>query len=915
MRPNWVNLSEGDRAAYHATIAFLDGRLSERAAVEWALRLNPNDTIKRLALLELINGLDWQQMKEPWRAAWCLIEESWSKPALEEDGSTAAYRVQQRLNAGDRSGSLINAIVELVAPRLKVEAFSDASLRFLEPPKRPKKVEDLLSARLTCRAIVDPDMLGLKTLTERSLLMSLALALDAAVVEGLEIARRIGWDGKGLPWQIGQLNCVYYVPVAERLDGAQEPDAFHRGISPSVKLLHATVSRLVDIDPTNAVEFLARWKLRGSPVHLRLWAALARNPRLTSAHEVGEFLLSLSDRAFWNLYGYPEIAELRARRFNGLALHEQRAITGRIRKRPPRSQWPREADADAVDGARLYWALRELRRIEIAGAPLPKRDKAWLNARIHSFPDLVQMTRLDEGFLYTARDPFTRPSDADNHFDFLAGKQRLKALEDALASPRGGYHDHSAGRAVAWIRQLGNPAKILGDLESIPDAGAAFPGVWEWFGSMHTPAPGDGGDGAQRQRVDSARVLSLLAKLPEATLHQAIDGMSLWLFTWREQVVVLAQGLTVWLKLWPISVEVTNAQQTVEEEIQFNWTAQSSNHREPAELDTLSTPAGKLVRVFLAACPTLQENEHPFATDGAPRTMRDTIIAAAGRSGLMARRLMIEALDYFHCAAPDWTRENLIEPTMAETSEAMTLWGAIAARRTHSSDVLRIIGGWMAERATDRRLGRETRQSLVFSLIVECLYAFHEQRKPAVPHERIQQMIRLLDDEVRVSGAEVVQRFIQNLSAHPKEEEETPLRPDELFRSVAAPFLKQVWPQERSLATPGVSRALADLPATSREAFAEAVEAVERFLVPFECWSLLDYGLYGEEDGKPKLSIIDSHQKAHALLRLLDLTIGAAERAVIPHSLADALDQIRTVSPNLLKRKEFRRLSAAARRI
>ena len=62
--------------------------------------------------------------------------------------------------------------------------------------------------------------------------------------------------------------------------------------------------------------------------------------------------------------------------------------------------------------------------------------------------------------------------------------------------------------------------------------------------------------------------------------------------------------------------------------------------------------------------------------------------------------------------------------------------------------------------------------------------------------------------------------------------------------STVKPFLEQVWPQERSLATSGVSRHLSCLPAVSGEAFAEVVDVIERFLTPFDCWSMLDYGYW-----------------------------------------------------------------------
>ncbi len=76
VRPRWANLKEQDRATTLATIAFLKGRLEERETVDWALRLGPNDTIKRVALLDLIDSPDGQMLTEPWRSAWRLIEES-----------------------------------------------------------------------------------------------------------------------------------------------------------------------------------------------------------------------------------------------------------------------------------------------------------------------------------------------------------------------------------------------------------------------------------------------------------------------------------------------------------------------------------------------------------------------------------------------------------------------------------------------------------------------------------------------------------------------------------------------------------------------------------------------------------------------------------------------------------------------
>jgi hypothetical protein len=77
---------------------------------------------------------------------------------------------------------------------------------------------------------------------------------------------------------------------------------------------------------------------------------------------------------------------------------------------------------------------------------------------------------------------------------------------------------------------------------------------------------------------------------------------------------------------------------------------------------------------------------------------------------------------------------------------------------------------------------------------------------------------------------------------------------------------------------------------------------------------MLDYGLYGDEDGESKLTGIDSEDKVAALLQLLDHTVGTSEAAVVPYDLSSALDQIQRISPRLVDSPVFRRLAAAARR-
>ena len=909
MMRRWAQLNERDRDVFRVVNVALSGRLAERATLDWALSLKRSDTAKRLALLDLIDSPDGKMLADPWRSAWRLIEESWEHNVT-ADPSIEVYHVERRLQSGDRSGALVEEIVRLVEPVLTVKPLSTLRLYGQKIPRRPKRVAELMSTSLNSGEVIDPNTLELSKIGDTRFLVSLAGALQRTVDHGVDIARRIGWDGKRRSWILGQLHRVYYVSSTERAGYEDEPDRFHHGLAPSVKLLFSVVARLADVDVAACQEFARRWRSTECLVHQRLWAAVARDQRIATAEEVGNFLLSLNAEAFWNLNGFPEIAELRAKRFAELNSSDQAAITALIRKRPPRTQWPKRADTQKVEDARFYWAVRELRRIELAGASLPTADKTWLDSTIGRFPELVQMSRVDGGFLVAARAVWVQPA-PDNRFDSLTGEQRLSALESALSSARTWDENPSEG-ASDWMRQFTSLMQVLGDLESSENAGSTYPRVWECFAYSHASSRQQSNTAIRQLPSEVARVLALFEKLTVETVTRAIEPITQWLSIWHEEVVTTPGYQIIWHRLWPIAVETTNAQQPAAEPVDLNTVARASDDSEPMDLDTLNTPVGNLVGIFIDACPPYDPDNSPFKNGSVLLAMRNEMMNTQGRTKVIVRHRLIGNLPYFLAIDSEWTKEHLIKPLMLNTSETLALWRAVGRNRQFT-DVLRIIGNEMAERAVKQGLGRETRQSLVFSLILECLWALQEGRDPAVPYPRVQQMIRAVDDEVRAHAANTVQRFVAEAPSNSRARVPA-LTPEDVFRGSVVRLLKDVWPQERSLATAGVSRAFADLPAAARDSFADAVNAIDRFLVPFDCWSMLEYGLYGEEDGRSKLSDIDNEDKAAALLQLLDRTIGESDGAVVPYDLSTALDQIQRVAPLQVNALAFRRLAAVARR-
>ena len=290
--------------------------------------------------------------------------------------------------------------------------------------------------------------------------------------------------------------------------------------------------------------------------------------------------------------------------------------------------------------------------------------------------------------------------------------------------------------------------------------------------------------------------------------------------------------------------------------------------------------------------------------------MLTAIWEAPGRARLLGLGHMMYDFGWLYRVDRAWTEKYLVVALRERSESSAALWEALS-RFGLRRGVPRCLAGDVVERAEGSeapRLSRRARQRLLSALVSDALQAFFRGRTPVVDSIQLQQLIRRLDAESRGHCVAELRLSLRGVGG------ESP-RPEEVFRKAVAPFLKQIWPQERSLVSVGVSRWMASIPAASRGEFVAAVGAVERFLAPVTASSLIDCGLYGEENGTPLLAtIIDTAEKAGALLHLLDLTIGHGGDARTPYGIGDLLSRIRKKAPELVERPEFTRLTMLAQR-
>ena len=197
------------------------------------------------------------------------------------------------------------------------------------------------------------------------------------------------------------------------------------------------------------------------------------------------------------------------------------------------------------------------------------------------------------------------------------------------------------------------------------------------------------------------------------------------------------------------------------------------------------------------------------------------------------------------------------------------------------------------------------------ALVDEVLHALCESREPVLGTTTVQQMLRTVESDGRVDAAEAIVRYVKKFSKNASGEGIAPAHA--LFKDAVAPFINDVWPKEIALVVPGIAYEFAALPVAAGEAFEDAVESIERFLMPFQCESLSHYGFDDRDANDWTFLIINDEPKARAFLLLLELTVDISENAIIPHGLPDALHHIRSVSPDIANENAFRRLSAVTR--
>jgi hypothetical protein len=555
-----------------------------------------------------------------------------------------------------------------------------------------------------------------------------------------------------------------------------------------------------------------------------------------------------------------------------------------MRKLPVSLQPKRLTDEERQRYAKRRTA-EELLRITNAGGTLSDGATKWLNeaqAELRINGDISVTEGFEHGV--TVRSVAV-PSGAE-----LDGLSREALLERIASSPVDG--DELTDRAASAANYLGgHPETALILLDDAVGRANVTRLIWRALAYNFRPEKHlEDKDAVQtvssRIQPKAEELLTRIAKLDNEELADLAEPLSYWLDAWRYHLAKSPQYLPAWYALWPHAVAHVNAEPVGDDALRDR---------------AFSSAVGRLISALLHAMPKRSEARTAFQHPPFAEIM-GALAQTGGEAGRHLRVSFVRYLRFLYDTAPAWTRSVLIDHL--RRGKDIELWTGLTD--VPQSPIVRVIGRSFVNVIVNGKLVDADRRRLTQIAILTHLY--QHLPKPwttALSPDLTRQMLRMGDDVVRAAAASAWKDFLAN--------DKLPFKPAERFKLFKATFIA-LWPQDRTLNSPIATEQLVRLPAASRTHFAEVAAIILPFIVPFDCWSLHNYGVIVSGDGTRSIHFVESPADAESFLEVLHRTVGETDNARVPNSLERALDHIADRSPPLASDSRFKRLLTLSRR-
>ena len=772
------------------------------AAVWWAAHQSSlNQHIQRLIFFALKQSD--RQIDRDIRYAWRQLFEAWKHV---EDSNREWHLLQSVINTDGWSGAIVRRFGEVFRPHLSVRPSRWITPKLFGAEIAQKNKGSLLEMDVKypviCESIELPD--------------KWCLAVVKALRQNLELAL-------ALEQEVGGYGLFYISPIIK--DNDENIDNYQRteGLSALVIQFAELFTQLVKTNETAAkLEFLSLPTEDDTIfARLRIWASKEKS--IVSDNEFGQFISSLSDTAFWDIYHQRDLLLILAERWETLDDTSRELIEQKLLIGP--KQWPHEKNVD-FDRRRALSILNRLQWL--------KNKKYKLSART-----IKQMQ------LLRSAAPDWQEVNGESAADSMEGRSGCVSIN---TSYEGLAETHLSQILLRAKEGSGRSDNLL--VENDPFSGLAaeqpvraftaltyaakqndFP-EWAWQSFLFSNA----------RKKDKARLTWLIAerltRYPNARLTTILYPVSRWL---KDASTKLSKDCLpvfdhIVSKLIDVLGETSNESGTniVRGSKKPNWV-----------MEAINSPIDEIVKALFNDPRThdLKQNQgipdewiiHVKALLALPKDLR--------RYALV---VFFYNINYFFHVDPKWTRRHLLPALRGnDQDDRDAAWSGFLWRAKIPNKKLYMqLKSDMLEFAVTPPLSLDLYSEIIASIILGGWKAVaNTTGGPCISNKEMSYLLLKTDDKFRSRILWQAQQWFED------EDDKT----SSIWKK-QLPKLLQIWPRNLSVRSPNTSARLCELAFSSKEQFPKIAALVLPLLSKIEIDHLTLPSLYKLED-----TIIDQH--------------------------------------------------------
>lgn len=772
---------------------------NQPAAVWWASHQSSlNHHIQRLISIELMQSD--RPVDRDIRNAWRQLFEAWKHC---ENFYIEWHMLQSVIKTDGWSGAIVRRFGEVFRPHLSVRPSRWITPKLFEAEIAQKNKDSLLEMDIKypviCESIEVPD--------------KWCLAVVKALRQNLELAL-------ALEQEVGGYSLFYISPIIK--DNDENIDNYQRteGLSALVIQFAELFAKLVKTNETAAkLEFLSLPTEDDTIfARLRIWASKEKS--IISDNEFGQFISSLSDTAFWDIYHQRDLLLVIAGRWKKLSSASRRLIEQKLLTGPKRK--PREKIVD-FDRRRALSILNRLQWLKNKKYKLSARTIKQMQLLRSAAPDWQEVNGVSaadsmEGRSGCVSINTSHEGLAETHLSqILSRAKEGSGRSDSLLVENDPFSGLAAEQPVRAFTALTYAAKQ----NDFPE--------WAWQSFLFSNA----------RKKDKARLTWLIAerltRYPNARLTTILYPVSRWL---KDASTKLSKDCLpvfdhIVSKLIDVLRETPN-----EGKSRINCGTEKPDWT----MEAINSPTGAIAEALFndPRWHGLEQNQ------GIPSEWlvhAEALLALPSNLRRYAIVIFFRNLEWFFSVDPQWTERHLLPALRGDDRDAA--WsGFLWTHKTPSKKLYMQIKSEILALAVTPPLSFRPNNAVIASIILAgwgTVDTITSERY--VSNDEMRNLLLKVDDEFRSQMLLQAQQWfkVEDVKTH------------NLWRKQLLELL-QIWPRNLSIRSPNTSARLCELAFSSKEQFPTIAALVLPLLskIEFDHLTLLLFT-------KPADDIIDQH--------------------------------------------------------